>query len=333
MTAPRIVPRHEWGARAPKRAPKIIRPWNRRGVVAHHNGPNMRIDTTLPHDDLVDVDRGRVRAIQRFHQGTLGWSDTAYSWFIGQSGTLFEGRGIDWDQFANGEDQVGPNDGTDREWYTVMFLIGWDPATGVEEQPTAAALATFRWLINDLRSKGAGHQVRPHSDFKHKHCPGDTVRELCRSYDMTQIDEEDDDYMRLRDRHAEAKRLFQTRLEDGPLTSDLIAELQDALNGAGFNAGIVDGDPGPVTRGAWHRWEIVLNPNNANEIPGYKSWPTFWDRLFSGQFRPAAGERAEIEALTAAQAELEKQLARREKFISDATVMAAELHEHLDEAQ
>ena len=173
-----IVKRAEWGAVPPRRAPIIIQPEDRFGVVLHWNGPAMKLDGSEP------ADRAKVLAIHNYHRFNDDgpkWSDSAYSYEVGQSGTIYEVRGLLWDQFANGSDQVGANDGTDRQWYTIMTLIG------VGEEPSAAAVASIKKLVVALRQAGAGDRVISHSDIRRKACPGPHLQDLAKELDQKPI--------------------------------------------------------------------------------------------------------------------------------------------------
>jgi N-acetylmuramoyl-L-alanine amidase len=75
-----IVPRKEWGAVAPRSRTRIPTPVPR--LWLHHTG------------STADSGARTVLAIQRFHMGTRGWADIAYSWLYSQAErTFFEGRG------------------------------------------------------------------------------------------------------------------------------------------------------------------------------------------------------------------------------------------------
>ena len=76
----RIVTRSEWGAAVPRSRTRIPTPVPR--LWLHHTG------------STADSGARTVRAIQRFHMGTRGWNDIAYSWLYSPSTRLFyEGRG------------------------------------------------------------------------------------------------------------------------------------------------------------------------------------------------------------------------------------------------
>lgn len=72
-----IVPRSEWGARAPRS--RSTTSWSqRRGVTVHYSAgpPNQS-----------------VRSIQDFHMDGNGWADIGYNFLVDRSGTAYEGRG------------------------------------------------------------------------------------------------------------------------------------------------------------------------------------------------------------------------------------------------
>jgi hypothetical protein len=142
----------------------------RQGVVFHWNGPPMRLGNK-PHAAC----EGAVRAIQAYHQRK--WSDVAYSWMFCNHGVIFECRGANWNQFANGADDVGEHNGGDRSWYTAMWL------GGIGEEPSADAIQAAEDIVAAVRFVGAGSRVLPHSDFKHKTCPGPSLTSLARRMD------------------------------------------------------------------------------------------------------------------------------------------------------
>lgn len=183
-----FVQRDEWGAEPP-RDTVVIKPQERKGLTIHHNGPELKLDTSKPWLELVEQEKRKVRAIQRFHMGTKGWIDIAYSWLVGQSGCVYVCRGSQWRQIANGSDVVGINDGTDRQWYTAMWMGGG------AEVPTPQAVTAMTHLVQYVRDIGAGDRVLPHSDFKVKACPGPEFTAFARHYDQRPIDSPEEDDM------------------------------------------------------------------------------------------------------------------------------------------
>lgn len=79
-----IKTRAEWGAVPPRRNARLRLPvgelWLHHAAGAQDAGGNGFYD-----DD--------VRAIQRFHMHTRGWSDIAYNFLVDRTGTAWEGRG------------------------------------------------------------------------------------------------------------------------------------------------------------------------------------------------------------------------------------------------
>lgn len=153
----------------------------RSGFVIHHNGPPANC-LGRPHSRCVAY----WNAVKSFHVGTKGWSDIAYSFGVCPHGTRFVGRGWDKPQFANGEDVVGPEDGSDAHWFTVLVFLGWEEIDGqpVDEEPTAAMVAGVRSLIAEGRlSRRCGTRVLPHNAFKIKRCPGATFTAYAAAWD------------------------------------------------------------------------------------------------------------------------------------------------------
>lgn len=103
-----------------------------------------------------------------------GWSDIAYSYMIGQSGTIYEARGWNWDQFANGSDEVAPFDEMgNTDWLSICWL------GGEGQEPTSAVIRRLTQLVHDSRTEmGVGMKVRPHSAWKRKTCPGPRLTQL-----------------------------------------------------------------------------------------------------------------------------------------------------------
>jgi hypothetical protein len=171
------VPRSEWGARPARPGIPALNPADTYGVVLHHNGPAMGI---------VDHSQCWVKVlnIQSYHMNTKGWLDIAYTALFCDHGYVFEGRGWHKRQGANGDDDVGPDDGPDSRWLTFMWL------GGIGEVPSAEAMEAARWCVAEARARGAGWAVKPHSDFKNKPCPGDELRAFARQFDGINLGDE-----------------------------------------------------------------------------------------------------------------------------------------------
>lgn len=161
--------RLEWPVR---RKPFLVPADQRHGTTVHWLGVSARLSAEDDHEQCRNV----WRAVQRHHLYTNGWSDIAYSVGVCPHGVLLEGRGQEWDQFGNGEDRVGPNDGDDRVWYSACCLIGKviaaDGAVLSTDEPSAAMLDALGQWVGITRYAGAGAHVLPHSSFQPKDCPG-----------------------------------------------------------------------------------------------------------------------------------------------------------------
>jgi hypothetical protein len=150
----RYVTRAQWGARP-------FRPGGNRftppitGVTIHWEGPAVG---TRTHDRCPAL----VRQIQAFHMDSRGWTDIAYNLAVCPHGYVFEGRGRDRGNGANGDDSNATR-------YSVCALVG----TG-DPQP-ASLLAGLADAVNLARSWGAGPSVDGHRDHQSTLCPGDDL--------------------------------------------------------------------------------------------------------------------------------------------------------------
>jgi len=201
----------------------------KQGFVIHHNGPNANC-LGKPHSKCVSFWNG----VRDYHMNTKGWSDIAYSFGMCPHGTRFTGRGWFKNQFANGTDNVGVDDGKDSEWYTVLVFLGWndDWANPLDEQPTPAMIAGVTALITEGRkAEYCDMRILPHNAFKVKRCPGEYFTNYANKYtdkpfvtptepkpDPT-IPSEDDMFTLFYDQQAE-QYWFMTPWTAGKLTDD-----------------------------------------------------------------------------------------------------------------
>lgn len=149
----------------------------KRGWTIHHNGPPANC-VGRSHDRCERF----WAAVKSYHVDTKGWSDIAYSFGVCPHGTRFVGRGWHKNQFANGSDVVGPYDGRDSEWYTVLVFLGG------EEKPSKEMVSGVRSLIAEGRFSGlCGDRVLPHNAFKVKACPGPEFTALARQWDTAPL--------------------------------------------------------------------------------------------------------------------------------------------------
>ena len=149
------VSRAAWGARPPSG------PGNQ--LNAHPNGSAVHWEGTQmgnpPHGECDD----QVRAIQRYHMDTNGWSDIAYSIVVCVHGYEYEGRGEGKGSAANGSSSAN------AAWYAVCAMVGpGDP------QP-AALLDGIASATSRCRGWGAGGDVVGHRDLYATACPGDAL--------------------------------------------------------------------------------------------------------------------------------------------------------------
>lgn len=149
----RLLEREDWLARQPTRSPRPVSLERVQGMVLHHNGPEM---------NWASKPSVLVRSIQNYHMGVRGWSDIAYSFVVAQDGTVFQGRGWDWDEFAQ------LDEGADL--ISVMWLGGGH--TESRQIPSQAAYDAIRELRVLGCQMGMGTRVWPHNAFQRKPCPG-----------------------------------------------------------------------------------------------------------------------------------------------------------------
>jgi hypothetical protein len=150
----RYVTRAHWGAR-PYRpggnrfTPPIV------GSTIHWEGTPSGVRA---HDKCAAL----VRQIQAFHMDSRGWTDIAYNLAVCAHGYVYEGRGKDRGNGANG-------DSSNATRYSICALVGdGDP------QP-AALLDGLRDAVQLARSWGAGPSVDGHRDHQSTACPGDAL--------------------------------------------------------------------------------------------------------------------------------------------------------------
>lgn len=171
MTTPsKFVPFREWANASPDATPHDHPiPGPVYGVTLHWEGPHMG---TFPHSQCA----GKVRTIRRFHQGTRGWAEIAYSAIVCPHGYVFECRGLHTETAANGTSSIGGN----SHWYAVCYMSGQgDPFTD-------AAKAAYHEAVDWLRTEGgAGLKVNGHRDHHPTACPGDVIYKWLHGEDWT----------------------------------------------------------------------------------------------------------------------------------------------------
>lgn len=152
----KFVTRAQWGARKPK--------YVNRGTLSakstgHWNGPTVSVGgrKDFAHEKCASL----VRGIQNFHMNSRGWSDIAYNFVICPHGTVYEGRGLNVTNGAN-----GTNTGN-RTSHAIMWLSGQGNAF------TQAEKQAFRECVKYVGdSTQAPDAAIGHRDHKSTECPG-----------------------------------------------------------------------------------------------------------------------------------------------------------------
>lgn len=150
--AHRVIPRSEWGARAPRSTSPLSSTSN--GVFIHH--------TVGPSPDTLSESKAEMRNIQRFHMDSRGWNDIAYSFVVDENGNVFEGRG----KGVAGAHTQGYNSTS----YAICFMGNYET-----QQPTNAAIAAARWVRREYLRLG-DKPLRAHSQVNSTACPGRNLR-------------------------------------------------------------------------------------------------------------------------------------------------------------
>lgn len=152
-----IVSRSAWGARAPK---YINRGHLKEKSTGHWNGPTVTVGGKLEwnHDHCA----GLVRGIQNFHMDSRGWADIAYNFVICPHEVIFEGRGLNVQNGAN-----GTNSGN-KTSHAIMWLSGED--NPFSEFQKAAFRQCVKYIGDNTQAPDA---CVGHRDHKATACPGD----------------------------------------------------------------------------------------------------------------------------------------------------------------
>lgn len=153
----KLVTRSQWGARAPRR--RVTREL-RSASTGHWNGGSVRVggQTTFDHSKCAAL----VRGTQNFHMDGRGWSDIAYNFLVCQHGYVFEGRGLNVVNGANGTNTANQTS------HAVTNISGeGDPFTDAQK-------VGFRECIRYINERTqAPGTVVGHRDHKATACPGE----------------------------------------------------------------------------------------------------------------------------------------------------------------
>lgn len=141
-----IIDRDVWGANPPKTAysKNIAKKMN---LAVHYTA----MATAIDYEDELK----QLKNIQKFHQIDRGWNDIGYSFLVGNTGNVYEGRG-----FGNRPASQGTNAGN-KNYYSICWL---GDAAGT---PSKEALDSIKQLWKQI-----GGEIKPHKVFKKTSCPG-----------------------------------------------------------------------------------------------------------------------------------------------------------------
>lgn len=143
-----IVGRSAWGARPPRSRSTLVR---RQRYKVHW--------TFTCSGTSIEAEKSAVRGIQRHHMDNNGWSDIAYNFLIGPSGTIYEGRGHNIRSAANG--------GTVTNFgHMAVALIAKDICQATPAQKEALGEFLRRYAKKDVKGHRDGHSTT---------CPGDQI--------------------------------------------------------------------------------------------------------------------------------------------------------------
>lgn len=148
----KILSRKNWtSARAGGSAMAVSR---QRGIVVHYPAAGKDIGVISQASEC-----SRLRGWRNYHVKGRGWADLGYNFAIGQSGRIYEGRGL-----RVGAHATGHNSST----VGVLFIVGDN------EELTQEARNAFKALRAYLRKKGVGAGVWGHQQMSgaSTRCPG-----------------------------------------------------------------------------------------------------------------------------------------------------------------
>lgn len=160
-----IISRADWGAAPPKADPTKMLVLPRINWYIHWVGEGYPAGMS---DDQI------MRSIQRYHQGTKGWNDIAYSFAVGRNARAYEGRGFGI--------QGAHTNHHNSDGMGIVFLIGKG------ETPTLDMWHTATDIIEQGRKLGYGGvsiTVHPHMDVEppgYTECAGPELTAWARAY-------------------------------------------------------------------------------------------------------------------------------------------------------
>nr|WP_308801027.1 peptidoglycan-binding protein [Streptomyces polyasparticus] len=154
--------RTHWGARTPRNGHTTVA--RNKGVKVHYLGAPY---SAGDHSTCAAY----MRKVQNSHMDGNGWADFAYNLAVCPHGYVFDGRGRNAQNAANG------NTTLNRDHFAVLAFVGSSGHT----KPTDAQVQGLKDAISYLRSHGAGADIKGHRDGYATACPGPALYELVKS--------------------------------------------------------------------------------------------------------------------------------------------------------
>jgi hypothetical protein len=216
----KIINRSEWGALDPKKP--FSKLGDVKGLVVHWSAYPKALD--------IEEEKAQVRQIQKLHQNDRNWNDIAYNFCVGDSGNLYEARGMDNRSAAQGGNSRQEINYNNKHYIAVCWLGGSNP----DDQPSKKAVQAVKELW-----KVVGGELRPHSSFKKTSCPGNAWR----SWIDNRLSFEPED-LKAKEEVAKVSRFTLVKLGD---SGQNVEEIQIMLNMISKIQLSVDGDFGQKT--------------------------------------------------------------------------------------
>lgn len=158
----KLVPRSEWGARAPKARDAMRTPAPRTWI--HHTAAAFPRDPTWTERLFFKRACAYVREIQTYHQASKGWNDIAYSFLV--LGAFFGRR---WVFEGRGWGIVGAHTEGDNSSSHGIAVIGNCDVT----KPRRGVVKAIRTLIDRGCQRGSiASPRRDHPTGGHRDAPG-----------------------------------------------------------------------------------------------------------------------------------------------------------------
>jgi hypothetical protein len=151
-----FMTRADWSARPPDNLHPPVA--SNQGVKIHYLGDWF---IEIPHFRCQE----QMRAVQNQHMDDNGWADIGYNLAVCQHGVVFEGRGKNAQNAANG------NETLNRNHFAVLVFTAKNGYSGV----TQACITGIQDAIAYLRRHGAGWEIAGHRDGYSTECPGNLL--------------------------------------------------------------------------------------------------------------------------------------------------------------